>query len=463
MKIWIHILGILGLLAGGCESRETHSEESSAKMLSVVEQEITVKGQKVKVFAIVQEDGKMGLRLEKGQDFDVLLQNKLHVPTSVHWHGLILPNDEDGVAFITQYPIYPGSHYLYQFPILQSGTFWMHAHFSMQEQQLLEAPLILRDPAEKNLADQEVIMLLSDFSFRSPEEIYADLRCKKVDMQSMSKPDIADVEYDAFLSNRRTLEDPEIIPVEPGKKIRLRIINGASGTNFFLSTGALPGEAIAVDGNRIQPLTDSHFELAAAQRIDILVTIPPEGGVFPILAQGAGTAMQTGLILATQDATIPAFSSQAASTAGALTNAQEVLFTPLVPPESKPFDKRILLELGGTMNGYIWTINKQAWPNSTPVVIELGQRIEILFKNTSMMAHPMHLHGHVFQVVAVGNQRIQGALRDTVLVPANSSVSIQFDADNHGVWPLHCHILYHQIAGMATVVRYKDFVQPLTP
>ena len=103
----------------------------------------------------------------------------------------------------------------------------------------------------------------------------------------------------------------------------------------------------------------------------------------------------------------------------------------------------------------------ETWPEVTPIIVEEGKRIEIIFKNTTTMSHPMHLHGHVFQVTAINGQALSGAMRDTVLVMPNSTLSIQFDANNPGVWPLHCHLLYHTEAGMFTVVRYKNFIQPL--
>jgi FtsP/CotA-like multicopper oxidase with cupredoxin domain len=126
----------------------------------------------------------------------------------------------------------------------------------------------------------------------------------------------------------------------------------------------------------------------------------------------------------------------------------------LSPLPSKKPDQKIDLVLGGNMIDYIWTINDQAWPEVTPILVKEGKRIEITFKNTSMMSHPMHLHGHVFQVTAINDTPFQGALRDTILVLPNSSVTIQFDADNPGTWPLHCHFLYHAEAGMFSVVRY---------
>ncbi len=441
-----------------------------AVTLNVAEKTLNVNGKNALVYSLTQDNGTRGLTLQQGQTFSVDLNNKLTIPTSVHWHGLILPNNQDGVAFVTQYPIYPNHFYHYEFPLKQTGTYWMHAHYGMEEQRLLAAPLIIKDPEDAKLADQEAVIMLGDFSFKSPEEIYTELRRKGRPMNKMESPgkgmkgmgqDLVDVDYDAFLANQRTLEDPEVIEVKPGTRVRLRIIDAASATNFFIHLGQLSGEAIAVDGNRIAPLKGNTFELSVAQRIDIIVTIPKEGGAFPILAQGEGTRMQTGVILATNGSILPQLSSQADKQAGALTNEQESRLSALHPLEKREVGRKIVVELGGNMQDYIWTLNGQVWPESTPLVIEEGQRVELVFKNKTAMAHPMHLHGHVFQVMEVDGKAFRGAVRDTVLVMPNSTLSIQFDANNPGVWPLHCHILYHQVAGMFTVVRYKEFEQPL--
>lgn len=444
-------------------------QELTSVELSIIEKNIQINGKEAKVLALAQPDGTLGLTAKKGQAFNVLLKNTMQVPTSIHWHGLILPNSQDGVAFITQMPLYPNQSYYYHFPILQAGTFWMHSHFGLQEQKLLSAPLILYGAYDARIADQEVVVFLADFSFTDPSDIFQNLRCKcknKMEMSSskkMAMQDIVEVDYDAFLTNYRTLENPEIVEVQPGNKVRLRIINGASATNFFLFLGSLKGEAIAVDGNRIEPLQDSIFELAVAQRIDILVKIPEKGGVFPILAQGEGTNKQTGLILTTQEAKPTALSETASNQVGAFTNQQESRLRALTPLSKKAVDQRVVVELGGDMAKYVWTLNGQAWPEVTPIVVEKGQRVEIVFKNSTTMSHPMHLHGHVFQVTEIDGKPLGGAMRDTVLVMPNSSLSIQFDADNPGVWPLHCHILYHLEAGMLTVVRYKDYIQTLVP
>lgn len=439
-------------------------------ILKVIERQIEVNGKTAKVLGIVQQDGTMGLTANKGQPFDVQLKNELSVPTSIHWHGIILPNNQDGVAFVTQFPLYPGTAYHYQYPLVQAGTFFMHSHFSMQEQQLLSAPLILREPEDDQLADREVVVMLADFSFKSPHEIFRSLR-HPPSMQSMTAThgkgmqhmgaDVVEVNYDTLLANFKTLESPDIFYVKPGERVRLRIINAASATNFFISLGSLQGQAIAVDGSRVQPLPGQQFELGIAQRIDILVTIPKEGGQFPILAQGEATLLQTGIILKADDAPLKKLSSKAAAKAGVIGNKQEEQLRALAPLAVRQVDNRVTLELGGDMANYVWTINGQAWPEITPVVVNTGERVEIAFKNATAMTHPMHLHGHVFEVTEIDGKSFQGAVRDTVLVGPGSTVKIQFDANNPGVWPLHCHLLYHLEAGMMTVVRYADFIQPL--
>lgn len=432
----------------------------NASALQIIEKKITVNGKEATVLGIAQPDGTLGLTLRRGEIFDVDLTNTLNVPTSIHWHGLILPNNQDGVAFITQLPIYPGLTYHYQFPLVQAGTYWMHSHYSLQEQRQLSAPLILKGYEDDNIADQEVVIFFSDFSFRSPQAIYENLLTGKK-MGDMNMPDIVEVDYDAFLANYATLENPFVAKVGRDQKIRLRIINGASATNFHIDLGKLQGAAIAVDGEYIKPIIDSRFELSVAQRIDIVVVIPKEGGAFPILAQGEGTTLQTGIILKTDDAQVPKLSSRSNDKAPPLTNAQERKLEALEPLTAKKIDRSLTVELGGDMENYTWTLNKQSWPNITPLQVKKDERVEIIFKNTTTMSHPMHLHGHVFQVTAINDEKFKGAKRDTVLVMPNSSLTIEFNADNPGVWPLHCHILYHLEAGMLTTLRYRDYVQQL--
>lgn len=419
--------------------------------LEVVEHEIVVNGKTASCYCLKP----FGLTIPKGEPFDVQLVNHLPVPTSIHWHGLLLPNNQDGVANITQFPLYPGTEYRYQFPLKQTGSYWMHAHYSLQEQRQLSAPLILCD--DSTLRDQ--ILFLTDFSFESPETIYTNLKCHK--MEEMSQSDLIDVKYDAFLTNGKTLENPELVTVEPSEKVRLRLINGSAATNFTIDLGALLGKAIATDGNPIEPFPASTFELAVAQRLDVVVTIPDEGGVFPILAVVEGRKMQTGLLLVTKGATVPTITSTTASEGRRLTNLHEASFHPTHPFSQKPVDRRLKVELGGQMMPYEWTINGKSWPDGTPLLVKEGERVEVTFENKTTMSHPMHLHGHIFQITALNSAQITGPQRDTALVPAQSTLKMEFDANAPGVWPFHCHILYHQEAGMMTVLRYDNYLQPL--
>ena len=254
--------------------------------------------------------------------FNVRVNNELDVPTCIHWHGLHPPNNEDGVPGVTQPVIRAGAADFYNFPTLPAGTHWMHSHQGFQEIQLLAAPLIVHDPADRARDEQEIVVMLSDYSFTSPEEIFAKLRQGEPKMAAgamkMSQPDANDVNYDAYLANDRTLRDPEVVKVEKGGKVRLRIINSSSGTNYFIDLGSLTGELIAVDGIPVRTIQRKRFPLAIAQRMDVVVHIPSEGGAFPILALRELATEQTGIILATSGSTVPKVPEMGSSQTGLL-------------------------------------------------------------------------------------------------------------------------------------------------
>jgi FtsP/CotA-like multicopper oxidase with cupredoxin domain len=437
-----------------------------ATRLRVTEADLRVGSLTGRVYRLEQDDGTAGYTGTRGQRFRVLVENGTGAPFSIHWHGLILPNGQDGVPYVTQRPIRPGQQRLYDFPIVQAGTYWMHSHFGLQEQGMMTAPLILREPAGPVPVERDVVVILNDFTVRDPLDILKGLQGKheRPGMMGQAMParrrggrDLADVTYDALLANRRVLADPEVVRVVPGEVVRLRIIDAASATNVFVSTGALAAEAVAVDGEDIVPLRGRTFELAIAQRIDLRVRIPEGQGAYPVLARGEGTDLVAGVILATAGASLPALSPRAGSLAGALTNAQEARLRAARPLPARPVDRTLRVTLEGNMMSYVWTLNGQTWPRITPLVVNRGERVELVFTNGTPMAHPMHLHGHVFQVTAIDGQAFPGALRDTVLVAPGQTVTAQLDAAYQGYWMIHCHVLYHQAAGMMTVLRYDGF------
>jgi len=316
---------------------------------------------------------------------------------------------------------------------------------------------------------QEVVMFLHDFSFRSPEEIFEELGIVAGDghtmggMSGMSGMmnhgamggmDLNDIEFDAYLANDRTLSDPDVVSVEAGGRIRLRIVNASAATVFWIDTGTLAAQVVAVDGQPVVPVSGSRWGLVMAQRIDLLIDLPEGGGAWPILALREGAREQTGIILATPGAEVRKVSAKADAAAPAfdLDLAQEAMFEALNPLASRPLNRGYMMMLSGAMMPYSWSIDGQVWPDYLPVECASGERVEIMFHNMSMMGHPMHLHGHHYQVVGLNGRPLNGARRDTVYVPPMASVTIAFDAGESADWMLHCHHMAHLQSGMMTVL-----------
>jgi len=459
-------VGALGTIAASsARAQPAASLPAGFVRLRVVPGELTVDGKVGKAYRIEREDGRLGWVGRRGGRFQVAFDNGLADPLSIHWHGLILPDGQDGVPYVTQPPIKPGERRLYDFPLVQAGTYWMHSHFGLQEQIMVTAPLIIVDERSPHPM-RDVVMMLNDFTTRDPAAILESLQTMPMGGMKMAgsmkkgmgnKPDLTDVTYDAFLANRRSLTDPDVVRVNEGESARLRVINMSSSSNYFVSTGPLGAQAIAVDGEDIVPLAGTRFELGVAQRIDLRVQIPRGGGAYPIIAQAEGTDGQAGIVLATAGTTVPTLSPKAPRVAGALTNQQEARLRALHPLARRPIDRRLRVTLGGDMRTYVWNLNGQVWPKITPLEVKQGERVEITFENQTPMTHPMHLHGHVFQVTAVGGAPVSGARRDTVLVSPKQTVKVEFDALYPGYWMIHCHLLYHQAAGMMTVMHYQGF------
>jgi len=202
------------------------------------------------------------------------------------------------------------------------------------------------------------------------------------------------------------------------------------------------------------PLARNRFEIAISQRLDIRLQLPPGQGSYPILAQREGDKARTGIVLATRGAQVARVAAEAEKNADAVGLGLERQLRASVSLASRPTDRSITLDLTGSMAGYTWTLNGARYGEHRPLTIRAGERVQVTLRNATNMSHPMHLHGHVFQVVAIDGKPLAGALRDTVLVPPRDSVTIAFDADNPGSWAFHCHHLYHMAAGMMTSVRY---------
>jgi FtsP/CotA-like multicopper oxidase with cupredoxin domain len=437
---------------------------------------LEVNGKPATVFGLTNHNGGSGLVLDAETQFNVRLLNETAEETLIHWHGLTPPWKMDGVPDNPAALLKANDVRKYDFPIGKGGTHWMHAH-TLQEQNLLAAPLIVRTAEDRARDEQEIVILLHDFSFKSPEDLLRELQAgssghgmqmdhgnvssmttdvpadHQMPMNGDRSMDLNDIEYDAYLANDRTLDDPEVIQVEKGSQVRLRIINGATATAFTIDTGSLRGKLIAVDGINVVPVSGHRFPVSMGQRVDIRVKLPAGSGTFPILALREGAKERTGIILATARAVVAKVAPAGMEMGPVLDLSLEQQLVSLTPLAARSPDRRYSLMLTGDMVKYTWGIGV-----SEPMNVAKGQRVQISMHNMSMMAHPMHLHGHHFQVVEINGKKLVGAVRDTVVVPPMTQVTIEFDAINPGRWPLHCHHLYHMATGMMAFVTYDDAI-----
>lgn len=461
---------------------EAQAEPAAAPtVLRELRRTIEVNGKSASVYGIRQPDGTAGLTTRVGARFRVRVENESGEPTLIHWHGLAPPWRQDGVPGVSGPPIQAGGSADYDFPLAYGGTFWMHSHQGLQEQLLASAPLIIRDQRDQP-GRQEIVLMIDDFSFTPPEEIFANLK-KGTNMPRMASgnmpatagaakpmtagmggmaqagaaeaPDLNDVTYDAFLANDRTLADPQVVKVEPGGQVLLRVINSSAMSSYHFDLGRLDGRLIAVDGTFVVPLTGRHFPINVAQRLDIVLTIPREPAAYPLLATVEGERSRTGIVLVAGNAPIARISPTGANPAPQISMEWESRLRALKPLTPRQPDRVHNIDLTGEMSKYIWSINGVAWtPQVPPLPIAKGERVALVMTNSTGMPHPMHLHGHRFQVVQIGGLRFSGAVRDTVRVPPGGRVVVVFDADNPGTWAFHCHMLYHMEAGMFQTFRY---------
>ncbi len=426
------------------------------KKLRIVNRTIEVNGKSAKVYGLIGDDGKSGLRFTKGEHFNISLLNETKDETLIHWHGLTPPNKQDGVPGVTQDMLKPGASYDYDFELKHAGTNWMHAH-TLQEQALLAAPLIINEPTDLKNDEHEVVIMLHDFSFKSPQELLDGLQREMPAGMAMDHTgmDTNDIQYDAYLANDRTLSDPEIVRVEKGSKVRLRIINGSTSTAYTIDLGQLAGELIAVDGMAIIPVKGKRFPMTMAQRIDIRIQLPKDNRSYPILALREGGVEQTGIMLAPANAPINKLSDKAKEKSPILDLSLEQRLKSLMPLAKRDATLEATYHLHGMMMPYKWFMKRVGADNGEWLQVKEGDRVKITLLNESMMAHPIHLHGHHFQVIGINDKPITGAVRDTVMVPPNSKVAIAFDANNSGKWAFHCHHLYHMVTGMMNFIEYK--------
>jgi multicopper oxidase len=417
------------------------------------------------------------LRYREGDMLRVLVNNQLAAPTTNHWHGIILPNYMDGVPDVTQLPIAPGTSVMYEYPLRQSGTYWYHSHYQFQEQTGLSGPLIIEARDEPHAYDHDVIIFLADWLNQQPDTVVPQLRkeqpptaaTKTVPPGGFTLPDgkpfEVDVNYPGYLMNGHTNDNPWSLKVRQGDRLRLRFINGSAATFFRVSLANHELRLIASDGQPIVPLTVDSLVIGTAERYDALVTVEAAGS-FTLHAAALGASGQAlGVIHTTRrprrpNPKPPAFDGP---TAGFTNYAALKSPYPTTLPDGPV--RTFTIDLGGQMKKYLWSMEGQYYPelyvpdgdgNAQPLNIRAGERVRIRFTNSTMMYHPMHLHGHFFRLLPGPGQwdAANAPLKDSLAVGPRQKIDIEFYADNPGRWFFHCHNLYHLAAGMARVVQY---------
>jgi FtsP/CotA-like multicopper oxidase with cupredoxin domain len=448
------------------------------------------------------------LRFRVGDTARITVHNHLgNEETSVHWHGLLLPNAQDGVPRLTTPPIKPGESHVFEFPLKHPGTYWYHSHTGLQEQRGVYGSIVVEPRGGEPVhTDAEHVLILSDWTRENPYEVMRTLMTgndwyaiRKGNAQSiagaaktgslteyfqrersrMAPMDVSDVAYDAFLVNgRRRIE----LGGKPGQQIRLRVINAAASSYFYLGSSVGAMRVIAADGPAVSPVEIDRLLIGMAETYDILITVPTFGKwEFRATAQdGSGHASAffgNGKLTTAQDPPKPDLYSMDDMLAGALEamdgGSGEKTERPPAPyrmlrspsstalPASAP-RRAMELRLTGDMERYVWSINGKTAREDSVIKVTRGEVLRLELVNDTMMHHPMHLHGHFFRVID-GEDDTRAPLKHTIDVPPMGRRTIEFLADERGDWLFHCHLLYHMHAGMSRVFSYEDKGEDHTP
>ncbi|WP_272952163.1 multicopper oxidase family protein [Mycolicibacterium hodleri] len=401
------------------------------------------------------------VRANVGDELAVTVRNHLDHPTSVHWHGIALRNDMDGAEPATP-NIAAGESFTYRFTAPRPGTYWAHPHTGLDADYGLYAPVIVDDPRERGDYDAEWIVVLDDWTAGvgpSPRQILDGLRNRRMGSMPMMRTDnsssllggdAGDVSYPYYLVNGRIAVAPTSFTAKPGQRIRIRIVNAASDTAFRV---ALAGHAMTVthtDGYPVIPTEVDSVLMGMGERYDVTVTA--QDGSFPLVAVAEGKNAVARALLTTAAGVAPEAGFLPGELTGRVGTADRFAATPEVDLRLGRTDVDLQATLSGGMMRYDWAVNATADGGNRPLSVRQGESASLTFANTTMMWHPMHLHGHTFQVV--NRDGSPGARKDTVIVLPRQNLRVAFLADNPGTWMMHCHNTYHQDAGMMTSIDY---------
>jgi CopA family copper-resistance protein len=483
------------------------------------------------------------LRLKEGERVRIAVTNTLDEDTSIHWHGLLVPPEMDGVPGVSFPGIRAGETFAYEFPILQSGTYWYHSHSGLQEAEGHYAPIII-EPAGPDAvqSDREHVIVLADHSEMHPHLIFKRLKqqggvfnyqrqtlagllagedqssAERAEWASMlmDPTDISDVTGAVmmFLINGHGPNDNWTGLFRPGERVRLRFINAAAQMIFNVRIPGLKLTVVAADGQNVRPVEVDEFQIGNAETYDVLVqptedrahtlvaeavdrsgmgraTLAPRPGmtaeVPPLRERPLATMKDMGMDMSghahgaghdmSMDMRDPANAPQVRMGPGVqmispmpMDRAGEpglgleeaghriLVYTDLIAlernPDTRAPSRALEIRLTGNMERFTWGFDGWKYSDGPPPYsFRSGERVRITLVNDTMMTHPIHLHGHFFELVHAPVGYLPR--KHTINVLPGGKVSYDVTAEE-GDWAFHCHMLYHMHAGMFQVFKVRD-------
>lgn len=407
------------------------------------------------------------IRLKQGEPARIAVRNGLAEPTTVHWHGIRLPNAMDGVPHLTQAPVEPGGTFVYEFTPPDAGTYWYHSHFNSAEQigRGLYGPLIVEEPNPPDV-DRDLVWVLDDWRLGKDGAIAGNFA------------HFMDLSHAGRIGNTVTIngERPETIIVRAGERIRLRLINAANARIFGLNFGPLTPVVIARDGHPVDPRAaeNGRVMIAPAQRVDLILDMTGKpGDRIDVVDAYYGEKRRFRVVAL-------AYGPTAALRDRPLAPPRRLAANPLPEPDIGRATRHKVVLDGGmharmesavldgkTVDirtlfraGKMWAINGEVAGTDHSrhgpafVAARRGETVVLEIENRSIWEHPMHLHGFAFRVLSRDGQAVPGRpWLDTILIGPEGKAEVAFVADAPGDWLFHCHVLEHHLAGMGAVLR----------
>lgn len=485
--------------------------------LDIDQKKITIDGRSANKITINGTFVGPVLQWREGETVTIEVTNHLQEPTSIHWHGLLVPGSMDGVPGLNGFPgIAPRETFTYHFTIRQAGTYWYHAHSVGQEQDGLYGAIVITPKQETRPAvDRDYVILLSEFTPESATQILHNLKrnssyynysqrtakdfladAKKDGFKEtatnaldwgqmrMSSTDLSDVSGYTFLVNGKSPAENWTGIFAPGEKVRLRFINASAMSIYDVRIPGLKITVVQADGQAVEPVAVDEFRFGVAETYDVIAE-PSKDTAYSIVAEPidrTGFAVGT---LAPRDGMrgpAPAHRKRASLTMSdmghmgshdmmhmhgksgwvkrnAPKGTKVLRYSDLhflgLQQDTRPPEREIVFRLDGNMERYIWTMNGKTHNEAEPLYVKYGERVRITFVNDSMMAHPMHLHG-MFVQLENGQPLEKMPNKHTIIIPPGKSRSVLLTANEPGTWAFHCHLLYHMLSGMMTTMTVGD-------